>query len=78
MNTTTFDRARTTVAHPFLVMMGLYLGTFIGMFSETSLNIALPILSQSFAVDTSLMQWMVIGYMLVIGLVLPFVSFLMK
>ena len=57
MNTTTFDRARTNVAHPFLVMMGLYLGTFIGMFSETSLNIALPILSQSFAVDTSLMQY---------------------
>lgn len=59
-------------------MMGLYLGAFVGMFGETALNIALPQLSQAFGVDTSVMQWMVIGHMLVIGLVLPFASLLMK
>lgn len=61
-----------------LAMMGLYLGAFVGMFGETALNIALPQLSQAFGVDASLMQWMVIGHMLVIGLVLPFASLLMK
>lgn len=64
--------------HPYLTMMGLYLGAFVGMFGETALNIALPQLSMAFSVDTSLMQWMVIGHMLVIGLVLPFASLLMK
>lgn len=64
--------------HPYLTMMGLYLGAFVGMFGETALNIALPQLTAAFQVDTSLMQWMVIGHMLVIGLVLPFASLLMK
>lgn len=64
--------------HPYLTMLGLYLGAFVGMFGETALNIALPQLSAAFSVDTSLMQWMVIGHMLVIGLVLPFASLLMK
>lgn len=71
-------KARVDTKHPFLVMMGLYLGAFIGMFSETSLNIALPVLSQTFRLDTSVAQWLVTGYMLVIGLVLPFASILMK
>lgn len=64
--------------NPYLVMMGLYLGAFIGMFSETSLNIALPQLMNVFSVSAAAAQWMVVGYMLVIGLVLPFASLLMK
>lgn len=66
------------VRQPYRVMMGLYLGAFVGMFGETALNIALPALTAAFHVDTALMQWMVIGHMLVIGLVLPFASLLMK
>ena len=58
--------------------MGLYLGGFTGMYSETSLNIALPQLSVAFGVDISIVQWLVVGYMLVIGLVLPFSSLLTK
>lgn len=59
-------------------MIGLYFGGFIGMFSETALNIALPSLTAVFSVDTAVMQWMVVGYMLMIGLVLPFVSLFSK
>lgn len=66
------------VKHPYLVMMGLYLGAFVGMFGETALNIAMPVLTQAFHVSTAYMQWMVVGHMLVIGLVLPFASLLMK
>ena len=29
--------------HPHKVMLGLYLGAFLGMLSETSMNIALPV-----------------------------------
>lgn len=71
-------RARVDVRHPFLVMMGLYIGAFVGMFSESSLNIALPALIEEFGVNTAIAQWLVIGYMLVIGLVLPFAGILMK
>ncbi len=73
-----FNEARVKVAHPYLTMMGLYLGGFTGMFSETCLNIALPQLGAAFGVDTAITQWLVIGYMLVIGLVMPFASILMK
>lgn len=66
------------VKHPYLALMGLYLGGFTGMYSETALNIALPQLSNAFGVDLALTQWLVVGYMLVIGLVLPFASLLMK
>lgn len=70
--------ARIKVAHPYLALMGLYLGGFTGMYSETALNIALPQLSVAFGVDISLTQWLVVGYMLAIGIVLPFASILMK
>lgn len=48
------------------------------MYSETSLNIALPQLSQEFGLDLSIVQWLVIGYMLAIGIILPFASILTK
>lgn len=73
-----FPKARVKTEHPYLVMMGLYLGAFTGMFSETSLNIAIPQLMKAFRVDTGIAQWLVIGYMLVIGITLPLASFLMK
>lgn len=71
-------QARFQVPHPYLSLMGLYLGGFTGMYSETALNIALPQLSQSFGVGINIVQWLVVGYMLSIGIVLPFSSLLMK
>ena len=76
--TSAIGAARVHVEHPHLAMMGLYLGGFIGMFSESALNIALPQLTRVFGITTALAQWMVVGYMLVIGLVLPFAGILMK
>lgn len=70
--------ARCPVAHPVLVLMGLFLGSFTGMYSETACNIALSQLTIAFSVDISLTQWFVISYMLAIGLVLPFSSLLTK
>ncbi len=71
-------KARMQVKHPYLAMMGLYLGGFTGMYSETALNIALPSISAQLDVDISLTQWLVVGYMLVIGLIMPFSSLLSK
>ena len=59
-------------------MLGLYIGAFLGMLSETSMNIALPDLCEAFGITTGTAQWLVVGYMLAIGVVLPCVGFLLK
>ncbi|WP_223849762.1 DHA2 family efflux MFS transporter permease subunit [Bifidobacterium vespertilionis] len=70
--------AEPRFAHPHRVMSGLYAGVFLGMLSETSMNIALPDLMQEFSVTSGTAQWMVVGYMLAIGVVLPCVGFMLK
>lgn len=69
---------RKIYQHPFLMMSGLYIGAFVGIYSETSLNIALPELSKTFGLPISTIQLLVVGYMMIIGIVLPFASLLMK
>lgn len=54
------------------------LGAFVGMFSETSLNIALPSLMSALSVSAGTVQWLVTGYMLVIGIFMPLSSPLTK
>lgn len=66
------------VRHPKLAMVSMLLGAFVGMLSETSLNIALPQLTQAFHTNTATIQWLVTGYMLVIGIVLPLSSMISK
>ncbi|MFT9098010.1 DHA2 family efflux MFS transporter permease subunit, partial [Liquorilactobacillus sp.] len=72
------QQARVPVAHPMLAMMGMLIGGFVGMFSETSLNIALPQLMAQLHVSTGTIQWLVTGYMLMIGIVLPLSSLITK
>src|SRR5699024_4729856 len=67
-------QARKQSAHPGLMLGSMLLGAVVGMFSETSLNIALPKLMIAFQVSTSTMQWLVTGYMLVIGMILQLSS----
>lgn len=71
-------QARVQVKHPYLTLAGLYFGSFAGMYSETALNVALPQLSAAFNIELALAQWLVVGYMLAIGIVLPFAGLLMK
>ncbi len=75
---TTSKQARVPVKRPMLAMLGVLVGAFVGMFSETSLNIALPQLIYALNISTASAQWLVTGYMLVIGIVLPFSSLLTK
>ena len=70
--------AQVDVKHPWLAMTSMLIGAFVGMLSETSLNIALPTLGKVFNVEPSSLQWLVTGYMLVIGIVLPFLSLISK
>ena len=68
----------TFVAHPWMAMTALLIGAFVGMLSETSLNIALPQLMHAFHVGSGAIQWLVTGYMLIIGIILPLSSLLTK
>ncbi|MEK0307138.1 DHA2 family efflux MFS transporter permease subunit [Bifidobacterium favimelis] len=71
-------RARIKIEHPWPAIAALMIGAFVGMLSETSLNIALPNLMESFGITNATVQWLVTGYMLVIGIVLPFSSLISK
>lgn len=55
------------IQHPWFALMDPIIRAFVGMLSETSLNIALPQLSQSLNIGNATLQWIVTGYMLVIG-----------
>lgn len=72
------NQARVQVQKPWLAMLSMMIGAFVGMLSETSLNIALPQLMQAFQINSGTVQWLVTGYMLVIGIILPFSSLLTK
>lgn len=69
---------QTKLQHPYLALMGVLIGGFVGMLSETSLNIALPSIMKAFSIETGTAQWLVTGYMLVIAIVLPLSSLLTK
>lgn len=49
-NAQTGMQARVNVKCPWLAILPLMLGSFVGMFSETSLNIALPQLMKALQV----------------------------
>lgn len=70
--------AAVPVSHPFLAMFGMLIGGFVGMLSETSLNIALPSLMTQLHIAVGTAQWLVTGYMLIIGIVLPLSSLLTR
>ncbi|WP_318766146.1 DHA2 family efflux MFS transporter permease subunit [Lactiplantibacillus carotarum] len=74
MDNTSMNTARVQIKHPALAMLSLMIGAFVGMFSETSLNIALPSLVKALNVSQGTIQWLVTGYMLVISIVMPLSS----
>ncbi|KRL67332.1 DHA2 family efflux MFS transporter permease subunit [Companilactobacillus versmoldensis] len=78
MSSTKKINIQTKLAHPYLALMGVLIGGFVGMLSETSLNIALPSIMKAFSIETGTAQWLVTGYMLVIAIVLPLSSLLTK
>ncbi|KRL93983.1 DHA2 family efflux MFS transporter permease subunit [Limosilactobacillus equigenerosi] len=71
-------RARVEVDLPWFSMAGMLLGAFVGMFSETSLNIAVPQLVNAFHTSTATIQWLITGYMLVIGIIMPLTGIISK
>ncbi|NEU32000.1 multidrug efflux MFS transporter [bacterium LRH843] len=59
-------------------MAALLIAGFVGLFSETSLNIALGQLSQIFSVQPTTIQWLATGYFLTLGILVPVTGILMQ
>ncbi|KAB2334573.1 multidrug efflux MFS transporter [Cytobacillus depressus] len=59
-------------------MAALLVAGFVGLFSETALNIALGQLSQIFQVDPTTIQWLATGYFLTLGILIPVTGILMQ
>lgn len=60
------------------IMAALLVAGFVGLFSETALNIALGQLSQVFAVNATTIQWLATGYFLTLGILVPVTGILMR
>ena len=51
------------------------LGSFIGLFGETALNMALTDVMEEFSISPSTGQWLTTGYLLVLAILVPLSSF---
>lgn len=58
------------------VVTTVMLGAFVAILNQTLINVALPHMMQDFNVETSTIQWLVTGYMLVNGVLIPISPFL--
>lgn len=59
-------------------MAALLVAGFVGLFSETALNIALGDLGQIFNVDATTIGWLATGYFLTLGILVPVTGILMQ
>lgn len=60
------------------IMAILLVSGFIGLFSETALNMAMSDLMKEFSISPSTAQWLTTGYLLVLGIVIPISGLLIK
>lgn len=60
------------------IMAALLVAGFVGLFSETALNIAFVELSQIFKIDPTTVQWLATGYFLTLGILVPVSGILMQ
>ena len=58
------------------IMSVLIIGSFISLFNETILNVALPKLMIEMNITASTAQWLTSGYILVVGILVPVTAFL--
>lgn len=56
----------------------LMLGAFIGLFSETALNMALTNIMEDFSVSEAIAQWLTTGYLLTLGILVPVSALLIR
>ncbi|NHC41190.1 DHA2 family efflux MFS transporter permease subunit [Bacillus sp. MM2020_1] len=63
---------------PYGVLAVLIIGAFIAFLNNTLLNIALPSIMTDLKIDPSTGQWLITGFMLVNGILIPLSAFLIQ
>ena len=56
----------------------LMIGSFIGLFGETALNMALTDIMADFSIKAGTAQWLTTGYLLVLAILVPLSAYLMR
>lgn len=63
---------------PLPIIIALLIGAFIGLFSETALNMAFTNIMSDFQIKPSAVQWLTTGYLLVLGILVPVSALLLQ
>lgn len=66
------------VKQPKLMAAVLMIGSFIGLFGETALNMALTNIMEDFSISAGSAQWLTTGYLLVLAILVPLSSYLVR
>ena len=69
---------KKTARPPYGVLAVLIIGAFIAFLNNTLLNIALPSIMADLKIDPSTGQWLITGFMLVNGILIPLSAFLIQ
>jgi EmrB/QacA subfamily drug resistance transporter len=69
---------KKTAGPPYGVLAVLIIGAFIAFLNNTLLNIALPSIMTDLKIDPSTGQWLITGFMLVNGILIPLSAFLIQ
>lgn len=63
---------------PIPIVISIMIGAFIGLFSETALNMAFTNIMEDFQIGPSAVQWLTTGYLLVLGILVPVTALLIQ
>jgi len=74
----TVETQQTKVIKTTPILISFLIAGFIGLFSETALNMALGDLIQVFSISSSTVQWLTTGYLLTLGILVPVSGLLLQ
>lgn len=77
-NTPSDGGKRAVAPKLIVVVVSLAILTFLGVLSETSLNIAYSVLMEEFSISASVVQWLTTGYLLLLAVAIPSSPFLVR
>ncbi len=63
---------------PLPIVIAIMIGAFIGLFSETALNMAFTNIMEDFDIGPHVVQWLTTGYLLVLGILVPVTALLLQ
>ncbi|KAA8817243.1 DHA2 family efflux MFS transporter permease subunit [Bifidobacterium callitrichos] len=75
---TAADAKRPVGAKLTVAVIALSILTFLGILSETSLNIAYSTLMEEFSIGASVVQWLTTGYLLLLSIAIPSSPFMVR